>query len=198
MSSQPSPRRTKNQMEHTVDNNTNEAWEISYEAIGGRSIVAVGSGMGALREKVQYLLLQLSPTVPSATTTRLYAVILKSGVETAVPVRAYIVEGASFADAQKVAETFGLRDGFYFPPAWADDPSKVISLQEENIEEFTMIVQRSDGRVVPPVNVKTTEGCTTAQLVAREHAAKLWGGAGVDDYKVIGVIDGAVHVLEWT
>ena len=181
-----------------VDNKTDsEAWEISYEAIGGRSDAAAGFGMGTLHEKVRHILLQMSPAVSSAITKRLYAVVMKSGSDMSVPVRAYIVEGNTVEEAQKVAATFGLLNGFFFPPTWANDPSKVISLQEENIEEFTIIVQRNDGRVVPPVNVKTTEGLATAQMVAREHAAKLWGGAGGDDYKIIGVIDGNVNVLEW-
>lgn len=178
-----------------MENSTNEAWEICYE---GRGIVAAGTGMEALREKARLVLLKFSEVESSVTTIRPYAVLLKSGAETAVSVRAYIVKSASVTEAQRDADTLGLREGFFIPPAWADDPYMVISLQDESIEKFTLIVQRKrDGRVMPPVNVKTTEGRAAANLSALQHVAKLWGGGDVGAYTVVGVIAGDVNVLEW-
>lgn len=176
---------------------TNEAWEIFY-AGGGRGIVASGTGMEALREKARLLLLQFADLEPGATTIRLYAVLLTSSATTSAPIRAYIVASSSVAEAQQDADTLGLRDGFHFPQAWADDPSRVISLQEETIEQYTLIVQRKrDGRVMPPVHVKTTEGRAVAKQSAIQYTAKMWGGGDTGAYTVVGVLAGTVNVLEW-
>ncbi|MGH8159263.1 MAG: hypothetical protein ACREPQ_14175 [Rhodanobacter sp.] len=166
------------------------AWELVRDGL----ICASGFGVDSLHATVRGHLkhARMHDRLQSGA-QEVHAVYMQKCATEGADFRVYIFAVDSLKTAERFAISLGTRHGFVLAdPA---DPTKPMSPPDcENL--FTVLVQRNEGRVTALIPVQTRGDIEAAKVAARTEGARRWQ-LGIENVRVLGVIAGDIHVLEW-